>query len=63
MPESEMPKLQVIVGSTRPGRIAPLMADWFADRAREHGTFEVQLVDLLDVDLPFHDEPDLPRLG
>jgi NAD(P)H-dependent FMN reductase len=57
-----MPRLAVIVASTRPGRIAPAVAEWFVRAAREHGGFEVDLVDLAEVDLPFLDEPNHPRL-
>lgn len=56
-----MPLLQVIVTSTRPGRIGRAVGDWFADAADAHGTFEVELVDLADVGLPFMDEPKHPR--
>ena len=50
-------RLQVIVGSTREGRFGPTVASWFVERAREHGAFDVQLLDLADVPLPLH----LPR--
>ena len=56
------PVLQVIVGSTRPGRAGLPIGTWFADRARAHGGFEVELVDLAQVGLPFLDEPHHPRL-
>lgn len=57
-----MPLLQVIVTSTRPGRIGRAVGDWFASVAESHGGFEVELVDLADVDLPFMDEPKHPRM-
>jgi NAD(P)H-dependent FMN reductase len=57
-----MPKLSVILASTRPGRAGEPIADWFVDRARGHGAFDVELVDLAEVDLPFLDEPNHPRL-
>jgi NAD(P)H-dependent FMN reductase len=57
-----MPKLHVILASTRPGRAGEPIADWFVERAAEHGAFEVELVDLAEVALPFLDEPDHPRL-
>jgi NAD(P)H-dependent FMN reductase len=56
------PVLQVIVGSTRPGRAGKAIADWFVDRARGHGGFDVEVVDLAEVDLPLLDEPEHPRL-
>jgi NAD(P)H-dependent FMN reductase len=57
-----MPKLHVILASTRPGRAGEPIADWFVARAREHGVFDVELVDLADVALPLLDEPNHPRL-
>ena len=58
-----MPHLQVIVASTRPGRIGLPIARWVEAQARAHGHFEVELVDLADVALPLFDEPTHPRLG
>jgi NAD(P)H-dependent FMN reductase len=56
------PVLRIIVGSTRPGRVGPAVADWIADRAREHGGFDVQVTDLAELNLPILDEPNHPRL-
>jgi NAD(P)H-dependent FMN reductase len=49
---SENSKLVIIVGSVREGRFGPTVASWVADRAREHGGFDVDVVDLADVDIP-----------
>ncbi|MET0602190.1 MAG: NAD(P)H-dependent oxidoreductase [Baekduia sp.] len=57
-----MPKLHVILASTRPGRAGEPIADWFVERAIAHGAFDVELVDLAEVALPFMDEPNHPRL-
>jgi NAD(P)H-dependent FMN reductase len=57
------PVLQVIIASTRPGRIGEAFARWFVPIAEKHGAFEVEVVDLAEVDLPFMDEPKHPRLG
>lgn len=57
-----MPKLSVIVGSTRPGRIGLPIGQWFADVVRRHAKFEPDFVDLAEVNLPFLDEPKHPRL-
>lgn len=62
MPDPK-PVLQVVVASTRPGRKGPAFADWFSTLARHHGGFEVVDIDLAEVDLPFMDEPNHPRLG
>lgn len=60
---TRLPVLQVIVASTRPGRIGRAIGEWVERSAEAHGGFEVELVDLADVDLPFLDEPRHPRLG
>lgn len=57
------PKLAIIIGSTRPGRIGLPVAEWFASVAKEHGGFDVELVDLVDVGLPLYDEPNHPIMG
>jgi NAD(P)H-dependent FMN reductase len=57
-----MPKLHVILASTRPGRAGEPIAEWFLERARAHGAFDVELVDLAEVALPFLDEASHPRL-
>lgn len=57
-----MPKLSVVVGSTRPNRAGLPIAQWFLGRAKAHGAFDVDLVDLKEVGLPLLDEPRHPRL-
>lgn len=57
-----MPRLQIIVVSTRPGRKGPVVAQWFEQQARAHGAFDIEVVDLADVALPMFDEPEHPRL-
>jgi NAD(P)H-dependent FMN reductase len=57
-----MRKLAVVVSSTRPGRAGLPIGRWFHERALAHGRFDVDFVDLLEVGLPFHDEPKHPRL-
>jgi NAD(P)H-dependent FMN reductase len=58
-----MPTLTVIVGSTRPGRAGQPIAEWFAERARTHAGFDVEVADLAQIGLPLLDEPNHPRLG
>jgi NAD(P)H-dependent FMN reductase len=55
------PTLQIIVASTRPGRVGLPVAEWFHGRARAGGQFEIDLVDLAKLRLPFVDEPHHPR--
>jgi NAD(P)H-dependent FMN reductase len=57
-----MPNLTIIIGSTRPGRAGVAIAQWFAARAKDHGGFDVTVVDLAEVGLPLLDEPNHPRL-
>ncbi|WP_455354471.1 NADPH-dependent FMN reductase [Streptomyces sp. SYSU K217416] len=62
MPDNPV-KLAVIIGSVRGGRFGPTVANWFVERAKEHGDFTVDLIDLLDFPLPvqmpaFGEEPD-----
>lgn len=57
------PVLQIVIGSTRPGRVGAAVAAWFAEEARSHGGFDVELVDLAEVALPLFDEPNHPMTG
>jgi NAD(P)H-dependent FMN reductase len=57
-----MPKLHVIIASTRPGRIGLPVGEWFFDRATGHGAFDVELIDLAEWNLPMMDEPNHPRM-
>lgn len=49
---SDTHKLTIVVGSVREGRFGPVVASWVAERAREHGGFDVEVVDLADVETP-----------
>jgi NAD(P)H-dependent FMN reductase len=58
-----MTTLQIIIASTRPGRVGLPIAEWVRDAAVKHGGFgDVELVDLAERNLPFMDEPNHPRL-
>ena len=57
-----LPVLQVIICSTRPGRVGPAVADWIIERARSRGDFEIVITDLAVLNLPMFDEPNHPRL-
>ena len=52
----------VIISSTRPGRAGLPIGTWFAEQAERHGGFDIDLVDLVELDLPLMDEPNHPRL-
>ncbi|HVU14702.1 MAG TPA: NAD(P)H-dependent oxidoreductase, partial [Phototrophicaceae bacterium] len=53
--------LQIITVSTRQGRSGHRVGDWFANYARQHGKFEIETVDLAEINLPLFDEPNHPR--
>lgn len=50
-------KLAVIIASTRPGRLGPAIADWFVQFARNNSKFDIEVIDLAEVNLPPFDEP------
>lgn len=56
------PVLQLIVASTRPGRVGRAVADHIASRLAGSEFFEIEVVDLAEVNLPLFDEPAHPRL-
>lgn len=45
-------RLEVIVGSIRAKRFAPVVVDWFVERARAHDAFDTGILDLADAELP-----------
>ncbi|MEV6008005.1 NAD(P)H-dependent oxidoreductase [Streptomyces sp. NPDC051976] len=45
-------KLAIVIGSVREGRFGPVVASWIAEQARAHGGFEIEVVDLADVEVP-----------
>lgn len=57
-----MAKIKIIAGSTRPGRFNVQPAKWIYSIAKEKG-LDVELIDLLDVNLPFLDEKETPMMG
>lgn len=57
-----MPELMILIASTRPGRVGLPVGEWFAHVARQQGNFDVKVVDLKVLELPFMDEPYHPRL-
>ncbi|MEO6833201.1 MAG: NAD(P)H-dependent oxidoreductase [Chitinophagaceae bacterium] len=54
-------KLKIIIGSTRPSRKGHVIADWFLDIATLHPNFDVELLDLKEINLPLFDEAEHPR--
>ncbi|MFT2816684.1 NADPH-dependent FMN reductase [Leifsonia sp. A12D58] len=52
-----------MIGSTRPNRICPDIADWFLRTVRPASALSYDLIDLAVVDLPFLDEPQMASTG
>lgn len=61
-PGTNRPRLEVIVASTRPGRVGRVVADWFIEQAERHGGFDIHVSDLAELNLPLLDEPHHPSL-
>ena len=53
---SSKPKIAVIVGSTRPSRLADTPAQWILKQVQARGDMDAELVDLRDHPMPFFDE-------
>lgn len=47
-------QLAIIIGSTRENRIGKTVAQWFIPHVRARGDMDVDVIDLLDQDLPPH---------
>ncbi|HVQ44337.1 MAG TPA: NAD(P)H-dependent oxidoreductase [Candidatus Saccharimonadia bacterium] len=58
-----MLKIQIILGSTRPGRTGEAVARWAYEMGQKRTDFEVELVDVQDYDLPLLDEPVPPSVA
>jgi len=55
-------KLNIIVCSTRPGRIGLPVARWFESAVKKDSRFEPVFVDLAEINLPIYDEPLHPAM-
>jgi NAD(P)H-dependent FMN reductase len=55
--------LELILASTRPGRVGEKVAGWFHERAAERRDLSAELVDLRDWQLPYYDMPAPPYTG
>src|SRR5271157_3286388 len=58
-----MLKIAIVVGSTRPGRKADVVAQWVHGIAKKRKEAEFEIVDIKDFSLPLLDEPMPPSLG
>ncbi|MGH3623750.1 MAG: NADPH-dependent FMN reductase [Sciscionella sp.] len=51
MPDKRL-QLEIIIGSTRRGRFGPTVAQWFLGEAKQPGNMDVDVIDLVEADLP-----------
>ena len=58
-----MPKIAIIIGSTRPNRVGESVAQWVHGLATQRTDAEFTLLDIADFDLPLLDEPVPPSMG
>ncbi|NEB77121.1 NAD(P)H-dependent oxidoreductase [Streptomyces sp. SID14478] len=58
-----MTTIGIILGTTRPGRVGPQIAEWIEKTARTREDADFELVDIADYNLPLFDEPRSPRMG
>jgi NAD(P)H-dependent FMN reductase len=58
-----MPKIAIILGSTRPGRNGEAVAKWVLDIAKQRSDAEFELVDIAEYKLPHLDEAMPPAAG
>jgi NAD(P)H-dependent FMN reductase len=56
-------KVQIIIGSVRPGRISDKVGKWVANEAKQLPDTTVETIDLIDYVLPFLDEPISPQFN
>lgn len=57
-----MYNLKIISSTVRPGRKGPLVAKWVEDIARQNGNFDMEVLDLGEINLPMMNEPNHPKL-
>jgi NAD(P)H-dependent FMN reductase len=58
-----VPRLLIIIASTREGRKGLPIAKWIEAEVRKDADWDVSVVDLKTLNLPMLDEPEHPRLG
>lgn len=57
-----MYNLKIISSTVRPGRRGPLIMNWIAGIAKANENFNVEVLDLGEINLPMMDEPNHPSL-
>lgn len=56
----KMYNLKIISSTVRPGRKGPLVAAWITELAKQNENFNVELLDLGEINLPMMNEPNHP---
>ncbi len=57
-----MTNLKILTTTTRDGRRGISVARWITEFVEKTGGFDVELLDLKEINLPFMDEPNHPRM-
>lgn len=60
---ADLPQIQVILASTRPGRFGEKPAAWVMDRLSKRADLVAEQIDLRDHPLPNYDQPKSPALA
>ncbi len=58
-----MVNIMILIGSTRPNRFGPKVAEWMFEQSKQIKDAKFTLVDVQDLALPLLDEPQIPMLG
>jgi NAD(P)H-dependent FMN reductase len=56
-------KIAIVICSTRPGRICKEISEWVMSIMESNQQLDLSFIDLLEINLPFLDEPKMPALG
>lgn len=59
---TEKINLGLVIGTTRPGRLAEPISRWLLTHLEADDRFEVTVLDLAEINLPLMDEPNHPRM-
>lgn len=57
-----MYQLKIVIATIREGRKGPIVANWITELAKQHGSFEVEVLDLAAINLPMMSEPHHPSM-
>jgi NAD(P)H-dependent FMN reductase len=55
-----MYKLKIITSTVRPGRKGPIVAAWIAEKTKEFGGFDIEILELGEINLPLMNEANHP---